>query len=128
MWIFEFSLAVCLMESRSLAFSLGYLVSNGRQVPLGGHYIRRFCHKRVAPVCPVYTAMVTIALVQCYRPNSPESSEAGLVTAMVMAVYRLIFLERVGFGDLAGMVPPPLGRCHRHAMSGDQVTIRAPPP
>ena len=35
MWIFEFSLGVCLMELRSLVSSLGYLVSNRRQVLLG---------------------------------------------------------------------------------------------
>jgi hypothetical protein len=36
MWIFEFSLVVCLMESHSLVLSLGYLVSNGRQVLYSG--------------------------------------------------------------------------------------------
>ena len=36
MWIFEFSLGVCPMELRSLVSSLGYLVSNRRQVLLGG--------------------------------------------------------------------------------------------
>ena len=36
MWIFEFSLGVCLMELRSLVSSLGNLVSNGKQVLLGG--------------------------------------------------------------------------------------------
>jgi hypothetical protein len=37
MWIFEFSLAVCSTESRSLVLSLRYLVSNGRQVLLEGY-------------------------------------------------------------------------------------------
>jgi hypothetical protein len=37
MWIFEFSHWVCSTESQSLVHSLGYLVSNGRQVLLGGH-------------------------------------------------------------------------------------------
>jgi hypothetical protein len=37
MWIFEFSLVMCSMESHSLVLSLGYIVSSGRQVPLGGH-------------------------------------------------------------------------------------------
>ena len=36
MWIFEFSLGVCSMELYSLVSSLEYLVSNGRQVLLGG--------------------------------------------------------------------------------------------
>ena len=36
MWIFEFFLGVCLMELRSLVYSLEFLVSNGRQVLLGG--------------------------------------------------------------------------------------------
>ena len=36
MWIFEFSLGVCSTELRSLVSSLGYSVSNGRQVPLRG--------------------------------------------------------------------------------------------
>ena len=36
MWIFEFSLGVCSTELRSLVSSLEYLVSNGRQVLLGG--------------------------------------------------------------------------------------------
>ena len=36
MWIFEFSLGVCSMELRGLVSSLEYLVSNGRQVLLGG--------------------------------------------------------------------------------------------
>ena len=35
-WIFGFSLGVCPMEPSNLVFSLGYLVSNGRQVLLGG--------------------------------------------------------------------------------------------
>jgi hypothetical protein len=34
MWIFEFSRWVCSTESQSLVRSLGYLVSNGRQVHL----------------------------------------------------------------------------------------------
>ena len=33
---FEFSLGVCSMEWHDLVHSLGYLVSNGRQVLLGG--------------------------------------------------------------------------------------------
>ena len=36
MWIFRFSLAVCSMEPRNLVSSLEYLVSNERQVLLGG--------------------------------------------------------------------------------------------
>ena len=36
MWIFGFSLGVCSMEPCSLVPSLEYLVSNGRQVLLGG--------------------------------------------------------------------------------------------
>ena len=36
MWVFEFSLGVCLIELCSLVSSLEYLVSNGRQVLLGG--------------------------------------------------------------------------------------------
>ena len=36
MWIFEFSLGVCSMELRSFVSSLEYLVSNGRQVIMGG--------------------------------------------------------------------------------------------
>ena len=36
MWIFEFSLGVCSMKLHSLVSSLEYLVSNGRQVLLGG--------------------------------------------------------------------------------------------
>ena len=36
MWIFEFSLGVCSTELRNLVPSLKYLVSNGRQVLLGG--------------------------------------------------------------------------------------------
>ena len=36
MWIFGFSHGVCLTELRSLVSSLGYLVSNERQVLLGG--------------------------------------------------------------------------------------------
>ena len=35
-WIFEFSHGVCSMELCSLVSSLGYLVSNGRQVLLRG--------------------------------------------------------------------------------------------
>ena len=35
-WIFGFSLGVCPRELRNLVFSLEYLVSNGRQVLLGG--------------------------------------------------------------------------------------------
>ena len=35
-WIFEFSLRVCSTELHSLVSSLEYLVSNGRQVLLGG--------------------------------------------------------------------------------------------
>ena len=35
-WIFGFSLGVCLTELRNLVSSLGYLVSNERQVLLGG--------------------------------------------------------------------------------------------
>ena len=34
---FEFSLDVCSTEWHNLVHSLGYLVSNGRQVLLGGH-------------------------------------------------------------------------------------------
>ena len=37
MWIFELSLWVGLMERHDLVHSLGYLVSNGRHVLLGGH-------------------------------------------------------------------------------------------
>ena len=36
MWIFGFSHGVCSMELRNLVSSLEYLVSNGRQVLLGG--------------------------------------------------------------------------------------------
>ena len=36
MWNFEFSLMVCPMEPSNLVFSFGCLVSNGRQVLLGG--------------------------------------------------------------------------------------------
>ena len=36
MWIFGFSLGVCPTELRNLVFSLEYLVSNGRQVLIGG--------------------------------------------------------------------------------------------
>jgi len=35
-WIFGFSLGVCSTELRNLVSSLEYLVSNGRQVLLGG--------------------------------------------------------------------------------------------
>ena len=35
-WIFGFSLGVCSTEPRNLVPSPGYLVSNGRQVLLGG--------------------------------------------------------------------------------------------
>ena len=35
-WIFGFSPGVCSMKSSNLVFSLEYLVSNGRQVLLGG--------------------------------------------------------------------------------------------
>ena len=35
-WIFGFSLGVCPMELHNLVSSLEYLVSNGRQVLLGG--------------------------------------------------------------------------------------------
>ena len=35
-WIFGFSHGVCPTEPRHLVFSLGYLVSNGRRVLLGG--------------------------------------------------------------------------------------------
>ena len=35
-WIFEFFLGVCSTELRSLVSSLGNLVSNGRQILLGG--------------------------------------------------------------------------------------------
>ena len=34
MWIFEFSLGVCSTKRYDLVYSLGYLVSNGRQVLL----------------------------------------------------------------------------------------------
>ena len=36
MWIFGFSPRVCPMELSNLVFSFEYLVSNGRQAPLGG--------------------------------------------------------------------------------------------
>ena len=36
MWIFGFSLRVCPTESSNLVSFLGYLVSNGRRVLLGG--------------------------------------------------------------------------------------------
>ena len=36
MWIFGFSLGVCSMELHDLVSFLEYLVSNGRQVLLGG--------------------------------------------------------------------------------------------
>ena len=36
MWIFGFSLGLCPTELRNLVFSLEYLVSNVRQVLLGG--------------------------------------------------------------------------------------------
>ena len=36
MWIFGFSHGVCLTKLHNLLFSLEYLVSNGRQVLLGG--------------------------------------------------------------------------------------------
>jgi len=36
MWIFRFFLGVCSMELRNLVSSLEHLVSNGRQVLLGG--------------------------------------------------------------------------------------------
>ena len=36
MWIFRFSLGVCSTELLNLVSSLEYLVSNGRQVLLGG--------------------------------------------------------------------------------------------
>ena len=37
MWIFEFSHWVCSTQQSKLVRSPGYLVSNGRQVLLGGH-------------------------------------------------------------------------------------------
>jgi hypothetical protein len=37
MWMLEFSLRVCSIESQSLVHSLGYLVSNKRQVLLRVH-------------------------------------------------------------------------------------------
>ena len=44
MWIFELSLWVGSMERHDLVHSLGYLVSNGRQILLRGYQIRWFCH------------------------------------------------------------------------------------
>jgi hypothetical protein len=45
---------VCSTESYSLAFSLGYLVSNGRQVLSEGHSIRRFCHKNYVQMVAIF--------------------------------------------------------------------------
>ena len=36
-WIFEFSLGVCSTEHHDLVHSLRYLVSNGRQILMGGY-------------------------------------------------------------------------------------------
>ena len=53
MWIFGFSLGVCSMELRNLVPSLQYLVSNGRQVLLGGVRLGSFTTSAPAPAAAI---------------------------------------------------------------------------
>ena len=61
---------------------------------------------------------VLLGYVQCHRrghcPFLAEREEAGLVTAMVMAVHHAKFPKMWCFGWLARWSLPPQGQCHHH--------------
>jgi hypothetical protein len=56
----------CSTRLPSLVLSLGYFMSNRRQVLLGGHQIRRFCHMGYRPILPKGVFMVVLGFV-CTR-------------------------------------------------------------
>ena len=63
MWIFGFSLGVCSMEPGNLVPSLEYLVSNGRQVLLGGIRLGGSATKREQGLTPTTTMVVMLVVL-----------------------------------------------------------------